>query len=468
MSSNKVERLGLVGLGVMGRSLAQNFQDQGVPLVVYERDQHLAEQARPLLTENTVWTDGLDDLAASLPTPRAILLMVQAGEPVDQVIDALRPHLQAGDIIIDGGNSAYLDTKRRQLALATDGIELIGLGVSGGEEGARYGPAMMSGGPEKAWELVAPLLTKVAAKTPAGEACCKRMGEGASGHLVKTVHNGIEYGIMQALAEAYDLMRSGAGKEMAEISDIFEAWNKGPLQSYLVEISSLICRREAEDGSPMLDKVVDKAGQKGTGRWASLAAIEHGVAASAIAEAVFARAVSSEIESRQTTSRSYPPVSSIELDMKALEQAILTSSIIAFSQGFALIEAVANEEGWKVELGEVAKVWRGGCILRARLLDDFSQAIEETSGTSSPLIASPHLSGLLRQSLPGLRMSVASGVMGGIALPVLSSSLAWVDGMTRARGPANFLQGLRDCFGAHGFERIDQTGSHSIDWSSPR
>lgn len=456
------EPLGLIGLGTMGRNLALNLADRGTRLVVWERDAALAAQARAVLPAATVWSDGPAGLAAALPAPRAILLMVTAGPAVDAVIGALRPALAPGDVIVDGGNADARDTARRQAALTGTGIALIGLGVSGGEEGARFGPSLMAGGAPEAWALVAPTLEAIAARTPGGAACCALLGAGAAGHFVKTVHNGIEYAVMQALAESYDLMRSGLGMTPDGIGDVFAGWNAGPLQSYLVEIAADVVRTRDDDGGPLLDKVLDRAGQKGTGRWASLAALDYGVPAPTIAEAVFARAVSARGDERAALAATGRP-GGLDLDLGDLEAALRAATIAAFVQGLDLIAAADAAEGWAVDRAAVARVWRAGCILRAALLDRLADAAREV-GPGALLLRSPALGAELQEALPGLRRTVAAAALAGFAVPAMGSALAWVDGMTRARVPADFLQGLRDRFGAHRFERSDRPGSFHADW----
>lgn len=453
--------LGLIGLGTMGRNLALNLCDHGTPLVAWERDRELAATARAALPATTVWAGGPAELAAALPAPRAVLLMVTAGPAVDAVIEALLPALAAGDVIIDGGNADARDTARRQADLAGTGIELIGLGVSGGEDGARFGPALMAGGASAAWERVAPTLTAIAARTPDGTPCCARLGAGAAGHFVKTVHNGIEYAVMQALAEAYDLMRHGLGMTPGAVGATFEDWNAGPLQGYLVEIAADVTRTRDDDGTPLLDRVADRAGQKGTGRWASLAALDYGVPAPTIAEAVFARAVSARSDDRQALAIERRPMTGLAIE--DLESAVHAATLAAFVQGFDLIAAADAAEGWAVDRGAVARVWRSGCILRAALLDRLGDAAREVPD-GALLLHAQALSEELRTVLSGLRRTVAAASLAGHAVPAMMSALAWVDGMTRARVPADFLQGLRDRFGAHRFERIDRAGSFHADW----
>lgn len=454
--------LGIIGLGTMGRNLALNLTDHGVPLVAWERDADLAARARSELPEATVWAGDAADLARKLTSPRAVLLMVTAGAAVDAVIAGLRPHLDAGDVIIDGGNTDAADTTRRQKDLAADGIHLIGLGVSGGEEGARHGPALMAGGDVQAWERVAPTLRSVAARAQDGAPCCDRLGGGAAGHFVKTVHNGIEYAVMQALAEAYDLMRHGQGLDMATIGETFARWNRGPGGGYLVEIAADVVRTRDGDGAPLLDKVIDRAGQKGTGRWASLSALDLGVAAPSIAEAVFARAVSAARDERQALAADAP--GTVTIDPADLEAAFRATALLSFLQGFVLIATADARDGWQVDPVAVAKVWRAGCILRAPLLDRLAEAFGSLPAGRHPL-AAPSLRAELAETLPGLRRTAAGAIGAGYAVPALTSALSWHDGMVRARVPADFLQGLRDRFGAHTFERIDAPGSHHAAWS---
>lgn len=454
--------LGIIGLGTMGRNLALNLADHEVPLVAWERDEDLAARARNELPPETVWADDAAGLARRLVAPRAVLLMVTAGAAVDAVIAALTPHLSDGDVIVDGGNTDTPDTARRQAALAQDGIHLIGLGVSGGEEGARRGPALMAGGDPAAWDRVAPTLQAIAARAADGTPCCDLLGGGGAGHFVKTVHNGIEYAVMQALAEAYDLMRNGRGLDVDAIGGIFAAWNRGPGGGYLVEIAADVVRTRDADGLPLLDKVVDRAGQKGTGRWASFAALDLGVAAPSIAEAVFARAVSAAWNDRRALAAT--PPGAVEVTDADLESAVRATTLLSFLQGFALIAAADGQNGWSVDPVAVARVWRAGCILRAPLLDRLADAFDALPHGAHPL-AAPALRAELDGTLSGLRRVAAAAIGAGYAVPALTSALSWHDGMTRARVPADFLQGLRDRFGAHTFERIDAPGSHHADWS---
>ncbi|MFX4222184.1 MAG: NADP-dependent phosphogluconate dehydrogenase [Thalassobaculum sp.] len=454
--------LGIIGLGTMGRNLALNLADHGVPLVAWERDAELAARARAELPETADWARDAADLAARLDAPRSILLMVTAGAAVDAVIAALRPHLASGDTIIDGGNTEAADTARRQTDLAGDGIHLIGLGVSGGEEGARHGPALMAGGDPEAWARIAPTLQAIAARAADGAPCCDRLGRGAAGHFVKTVHNGIEYAVMQSLAETYDLMRHGLGMDVDTIGATYATWNRGPGGGYLVEIAADVVRTRDADGAPLLDKVVDRAGQKGTGRWASLAALDLGVAAPSIAEAVFARAVSAARDERRDLAAD--PPGRVDVTVDDLESAMRAATLLAFLQGFALISAADARDGWSVDPVAVARVWRAGCILRAPLLDRLAGAFESLPKGGHPLSA-PSLRGELAETLTGLRRVAAAAIGAGYAVPALTSALSWHDGMVRARVPADFLQGLRDRFGAHTFERIDAPGSHHADWT---
>lgn len=447
----------------MGRNLALNLVDHGVPLVAWERDPALAATARAALPTTTQWANTPAELAQALPRPKAILLMVQAGEAVDSVIAALRPALSPDDIIIDGGNADTRDTERRQIALAANGgPKLIGLGVSGGEDGARYGPSLMAGGDARAWERVRPALEAIAARAEDGAACCARLGNGAAGHFVKTVHNGIEYAVMQALAEAYDAMRHGLRLDVDTIAKAFADWNTGRSQGFLVEIAAEVVATRGADGCPLIDRIVDRAGQKGTGRWASLAALEYGVPAPSIAEAVFARAISSRSEERQALDSKLPS-SGLELDLDTLADAVHATTIAAFVQGFDMIATADEAQQWNVQIPDVARVWRAGCILRASLLNRLAAAAEVVPAGAS-LLRAPELRAELDAALPGLRRTVAATALAGIPAPVHGSALAWIEGMTRARGPANLLQGLRDRFGAHGFERTDAPGTHHGEW----
>jgi 6-phosphogluconate dehydrogenase len=449
--------IGVIGLGVMGANLALNLADSGNRVSVYNRTVSVTDEfmAGEAAGKDMAAAATLEEFVASLAGPRVILLMVTAGKPVDYVISDLMPLLEPGDIIIDGGNSLYSDTRRRCDDLQEKGIRFVGAGVSGGEEGARHGPSIMPGGNPEAWPLIEPILKGIAAKAPDGAPCCEWLGKGGAGHFVKMVHNGIEYGDMQVIAEAYDLMRRGMGLEPAAIADVFSEWNEGRLQSYLVEITADIMR-VTEDGVPMVDVILDAAGQKGTGKWTVIASMEAGEPTTLVAEAVYARVVSSDPERRARTANRFDrPITPIEgVRVDDIESALYASKIISYAQGFRLLHATSEVEGWDLDMGTIASIWRAGCIIRARFLQDITAAY-----TADPDLADLGEAGFftdaLREAEPGWRRVVAAAVDSGIPSPAYSSALAYFDGMRSRRLPASLIQAQRDFFGAHTFERVD-------------
>ncbi len=462
--------IGVLGLGVMGRNLALNIADRGVTVAGYERDPELLKLAR----REAVAVGAHDDLAefvASLRAPRAVLLMITAGPAVDQAIEALLPLLSPGDVIADGGNSDYQDTVRREAGAREAGIGYLGLGVSGGEEGARHGPALMAGGADETYKRLEPVLLAIAAKADDGAPCAERLGNAAAvGHFVKMMHNGIEYADMQLIAEIYDLLARGQGFGAGEIAEIFEAWRDGPLASFLIDVTATVLRKlDEETGRPLVDLVLDSAGQKGTGRWASIAALELGVAAPSIAEAVSARVVSSLVEERAAAAERFPrPAAGAEtVTTEQLAEALLAGKICAYAQGFAVLAAASEANGWELALDKVARNWRAGCIIRAGFLDDVASAFSNNSGIANLLMA-PAFSDILERTVPALRAVVAAAVGGGIPVPALSASLAYFDGYVSARLPANLIQAQRDFFGAHQFKRIDRPGEFHEDWYADR
>jgi len=454
--------IGVVGLGVMGLALALNLKDNGKKVVGSNRSAGPRERARAAGLDVV---DTLDAMATELARPRVVLLSVPAGAAVDTVIEGLAPHLEDGDIVIDSGNSHYTDSERRTAELAKRGILFSGTGVSGGEEGARHGPAIMVGCAEQAYGRLKPLFDAIAAKFE-GEPCSGWMGPGGAGHFVKMVHNGIEYADMQLIAEIDLVLRDGMGFDEAGSADTFARWNEGPLASYLVEITAEVLRaRDPATDEPVVRIIADRAGQKGTGRWTGLSAIELGVPAPSIIAAVQARALSSATAARHEASsgRDHPPAR-IDLSRETLADALLAAKISAYAQGFMLLSAAAQEHGWPFRAGAVAAVWRAGCIIRARLLDDIMHAAERGMGPAGLLAAAP-LSGMIDDALPGLRATVAACAKEGIPAPALSSALAWIDGMRAPKVGASLIQAQRDFFGAHGFERIDKEGQFHLDGS---
>ncbi|HEY0590622.1 MAG TPA: NADP-dependent phosphogluconate dehydrogenase [Thermoanaerobaculia bacterium] len=456
--------IGVVGLGVMGESLALNLDDHGARVAVWNLEREWVDR---FLAENSgrrfAGTKTFGDLVASLDRPRRVLIMIKAGEPVDQTLAALLPLLDPEDIVIDGGNSHYLDTERRLKTAAARGVRYVGCGVSGGEGGARYGPSLMPGGDASAWPSLRPLFESIAAKSEFGP-CAAWMGAGGAGHFVKMVHNGIEYADMQAIAEAYDLLRRCGGLDAGQLAAVFASWNEGELESFLLEVTTKIFRaRDPETGRPLVDLIVDEAGQKGTGRWTAEVALERGVAAPTIAEAVFARIVSSAKAQRVAASSILagpkPRVAADAADAVAAEAraALLGTRICAYAQGFALIAAASAENGWGVDLREVARVWTAGCIIRARLLRHVIAAFEEEPAARNVMLHGS-IAELLLEAQRGWRAGLARFQANGIPAPTISSALAYYDAYRTAALPQNLTQAQRDYFGAHGYRRVDRPG----------
>lgn len=453
--------IGLIGLAVMGRNLALNINDHGYTVVVYNRshektDAFMAGEARDTSIRAT---QTLDELVNTLSSPRRIMLMIKAGKPVDQTIDALLPLLDEGDIIIDGGNSYYRDTVRRTQDLHEKGIRFIGTGISGGEEGARFGPSIMPGGNPEAWPYVKAIFQDIAAQVDA-EPCCQWIGEGGAGHYVKMVHNGIEYGDMQLIAEAYHFMYLGLGMTHAEMQATLKEWNKGPLNSYLIEITADIMGVNDTDGLPLLEKILDTAGQKGTGTWTAMSALEQGMPLTLISEAVFARSLSALKQARITANDHYPfEIPPYEGDravaLEKLHDALYASKIISYAQGFMLMQRASDEYQWQLDPGNIALTWRGGCIIRSRFLNDIKAAYDKTPDLQN-LLLDDFFKQAIKTALPAWQQTVQMSVGMGIAIPAFSSALSFFYGYRSGRSSANLLQAQRDYFGAHTYERIDQ------------
>jgi 6-phosphogluconate dehydrogenase len=460
--------IGVLGLGVMGRNLALNIADRGFQVTGYERDAKLLTQARAE-AETVVSTGDLASFIAGIRAPRALILMITAGPAVDQALDTVLPLLAPGDVIADGGNSDHQDTARREARAREAGIGYLGLGVSGGEEGARHGPALMAGGAATAYDRLDPILLAIAARADDGTPCAARLGNaGAVGHFVKMMHNGIEYADMQLIAEIYDILSRGQRLGAAEIAGVFEAWREGPLSSFLIDVTATVLRREdPETGRPLVDMVLDTAGQKGTGRWASIAGLELGVAAPSIAEAVSARVVSSLQSERAAAGARFtrPGGTASKVDNLQLADALLAGKICAYAQGFAVLAAASDANGWKLALDKVARIWRAGCIIRAGFLDDVARAYTEDPKLSN-LIMAPEFVEMLERSIPALRAVVTAAIGAGIPAPALSASLAYFDSYVSTRLPANLIQAQRDFFGAHRYQRIDRPGDFHSDWST--
>jgi 6-phosphogluconate dehydrogenase len=464
--------IGLIGLAVMGQNLVLNMEEHGFRVAVYNRTQQKTDAflAGPARGRGIRGASTLEELVGALERPRRVMLMVQAGRAVDAVLDELVPLLEEGDIVIDGGNSFFEDTIRRERALRERGLHYLGAGVSGGEEGARHGPSIMPGGPAAAWEPVRPILQAIAAQVD-GESCCDWLGEDGAGHFVKMVHNGIEYGDMQLIAEAYDLLRHGVGLTPAELQRVFAGWNEGDLDSYLIEITRDILGTHDDDGRLVLDVILDAAGQKGTGRWTAVTALHQGIPVTLVTEAVFARSLSALKEERVAASEHLSgPDARFEGDREAFVEdvgrALYAAKIASYAQGFMLLSAAAAEHGWTLDLGKVAMLWRGGCIIRSRFLRDIRDAYADDPALSNLLLA-PYFRDAVVGAQDAWRRVVAQGVALGIAMPAFSAALAFYDGYRRGRLPANLIQAQRDYFGAHTFERVDRPrGEYThFDWT---
>jgi 6-phosphogluconate dehydrogenase len=465
------QAIGVVGLAVMGRNLALNIESRGHAVSVYNRsraktDELIAEHPDKKL----VPAYSLEEFVESLETPRRILLMVKAGEGTDDTIDALRPLLQKGDILIDGGNTHFTDTIRRNQDLAKSGLHFIGTGVSGGEEGALKGPSIMPGGQREAYDLVAPILTEIAAKAPDGEPCVAYMGPDGAGHFVKMVHNGIEYGVMQLIAESYDVLKRVAGLSNEELGKVYVEWNKGELDSYLIEITSKIfSKKDEETGKDLVDVILDRAAQKGTGKWTSQNALDLGAPLPLITEAVFARVLSSLKDQRVAASKVLSgPSPKFDGDraafVESVRRALYLSKIVSYAQGFAQLRAASEEYKWDLHYGEIAKIFRAGCIIRARFLQKITDAYEKNPQLAN-LLLDPYFSDIAAKYQDALRDVVVAAVKAGIPVPAFSSAIAYFDAYRSERLPANLVQAQRDFFGAHTFERVDKAGSFHANWA---
>ncbi len=467
--------IGVTGLAVMGRNLARNLARHGHIVALhnrtYARTTRLVDEHGD---EGTfVPSESLEDFVASLTKPRAIIIMVKAGRPTDDVIDELAPLLDEGDIVIDCGNAHFADTRRREAQLRDQGLHFVGCGVSGGEEGALNGPSIMPGGSAESYQKLGPIFESIAAvvdDTP----CCVHVGPDGAGHFVKMVHNGIEYADMQLIAEAYDLLRQGLGVEPGEIAKIFRSWNEGDLESFLIEITAdVLAQQDAATGKAFVDIVLDEAEQKGTGRWTVQSALDLGIPITGIAEATFARALSGHAEQRSPAQEAFgTEVGDLDVIDRAVfvedvRRALYASKVVAYAQGFDHIAAGSAEYDWDVDPGAMAMIWRGGCIIRARFLNRIKEAYDADPQLSSLLVA-PYFADAVRSGVDSWRRVVASAAMAGIPTPAFSSSLAYYDGLRRDRLPAALIQGLRDNFGAHTYHRVDKEGSFHTEWAGDK
>ncbi len=452
--------IGLIGLAVMGENLVMNMASKGFTVAVYNRtvakvDKFVEGRGKGM---SIVGTHSLQELADALAKPRKVMLMVKAGQAVDDFIEALLPYLEAGDIIIDGGNSHFPDTIRRTAYVESKGLLYVGCGVSGGEEGALNGPSMMPGGSPAAWPAVGPIFQAICAKAD-GAPCCERAGENGAGHFVKMVHNGIEYGDMQLICEAYQLMRGVLGMTADEMHEVFARWNETELDSYLIEITRDILAYKDTDGQPIVDKILDTAGQKGTGKWTAIAALDEGVPLTLIGEAVFARCLSAMKEERVTASKAFAkPEAAFTGDRAALlediRKALYAAKIISYAQGFSLMRTAAKTYGWNLHYGDIALMWRGGCIIRSVFLGKIKEAFDQNPELSN-LVLDPYFKAQITDMVPAWRRVAAAAVTYGVAAPAMLSALAYFDGYTTECLPANLLQAQRDYFGAHTYERVD-------------
>ncbi|MEM8539689.1 MAG: NADP-dependent phosphogluconate dehydrogenase [Pseudomonadota bacterium] len=462
--------VGLIGLGTMGRNLALNIADNGFDIAVFNRTVSRVKEftdSAGKFADKITGTESLEDFVAAMASPRQIILMVQAGQAVDDQIAAIKHLLDKDDIIIDAGNANFGDSNRRAKEAADEGRRFLGIGVSGGEEGARFGPSIMGGGPRDAWDQVAPVLEAISAKYQ-GQACATWMGEGGAGHFVKMVHNGIEYADMQMIAEVYGILRDGMGMDAPAISDVFSKWNEGPLKSYLIEISAEVSKViDEKAGIPILDVILDKAGQKGTGRWTAIEAQHLATPVTAIEAAVAARNISSRIDERADGESIFGAApgaidqNSVTID--ALEQALLAGKIACYAQGFVMLAQASDTYDWKLPMPDVAKVWREGCIIRSAMLNDMAEALAASPGKN--LMFAPFFADKLKASHNGLREVVGQAALSGNPVPALSAGLAYFDMMRTGRSTANMIQAQRDFFGAHTFQRIGEEGAHNGPWN---
>lgn len=458
--------IGMIGLAVMGANLARNIESRGFKVAVYNRTKSVTDKFVADFPGNFIGAADLKSFVESLERPRKIIIMVKAGAPVDAVIDELLPLLESGDIIIDAGNTYYKETQRREKDLKAKGIYFLGVGVSGGESGALMGPSIMPGGDKSAWEKISNILEQISAKVD-GEACTAYIGADGSGHFVKMVHNGIEYADMQMIAESYHLLKQLGGHQPAKLAEIFSKWNEGILSSYLIEITAKIfTKADTDTHKPLVDLILDKAGQKGTGKWTVLEALELGAPVPSITAAVDARILSSLKSERIVASKHLESKTSEDFAISNLEsdveQALYAAKILAYAQGMYLIEKAGKAYNWNLNLGEIAALWRGGCIIRASLLAEITKAYQEPNLTN--LVLSKHFSESLNKSIPALRRINSYAVQAGIPLPAMSSALGYYDSYRLANLPQNLIQAQRDFFGAHTYERIDREGSFHTEW----
>jgi 6-phosphogluconate dehydrogenase len=470
MSSNQCD-IGLIGLAVMGENLVLNLESKGFSVAVFNRTTEVTEKfaASRAKGKNIHPTKTIEEFVGALKRPRKAMIMIKAGKPVDQVIGELTPLLEKGDVIIDGGNSLFTDTQRRCKDLESRGIHYVGCGVSGGEEGALKGPSLMPGGSRGSWEIIAPIFRKIAAQVD-GEPCCRYMGPDGAGHYVKMVHNGIEYGDMQLICEAYAIMKNVIGMDAPQLAEVFTEWNKGELDSYLIEITSQIFRKiDPDTGKPLVDVILDKAGQKGTGLWTLQSAIQQSVVISTINAAVEARVISSRKDERVASSKILPQPKprKYEGDRKrlidAVRNALYASKIVSYAQGMELLGHASQQYNWNLNFGDIATIWRGGCIIRAKFLNRIVEAYQRDPSLHNLLLDS-YFTDIIAKTQDNWRVAVCAAIEHGVAVPAFSASLAYFDSYRQVRLPANLLQAQRDFFGAHTYERVDKPGIFHTEW----
>jgi 6-phosphogluconate dehydrogenase len=458
----------MIGLGVMGENLARNIERNGYSIAVWNREPSKVDEfVERLAGHEVIGAHTPEEFVKSLERPRKAILLVKAGDPVDWTVDQIKPFMEEGDIIIDGGNSYFMDTERREKALKAEGFNFIGSGVSGGEKGALWGPSLMPGGDRAAYEQIRPIWEAIAAKVDDG-ACVTYIGPGGAGHFVKMVHNGIEYGDMQLIAEAYDLMRTVLRMEAQEMADVFDEWNRGDLESFLIEITAQILRvKDEETGKPLVDLVLDKAGQKGTGKWTSDIALDLGIVTPTIDAAVDTRNLSARKEERVEASKQIkgPERAAFSGDRKemiqAIHDALYASKICSYAQGMNLIRAGSEAYNWNIDLGECSRIWKGGCIIRARFLDKIKQAYGRRADLPN-LLLDPDFNAFVQQSQPNWRRAVATAIQTGVAVPGMSASIGYFDTYRTANLPLNLTQAQRDFFGSHTYERTDKPGQPAV------
>jgi 6-phosphogluconate dehydrogenase len=471
MNTNQCD-IGLIGLAVMGENLALNLESKGFSVAVFNRTTEVTEKfaAERAKGKNIRPTRTVEEFVAALKKPRIAMMMIKAGKAVDMVIGEVVPFLERGDVLIDGGNSLFTDTQRRGKELDPAGIHFVGMGVSGGEEGALKGPSLMPGGSRESWEIIAPIFRKIAAQVD-GEPCCRYMGPDGAGHYVKMVHNGIEYGDIQLICEAYAIMKNILEMEAPELADVFAEWNKGELDSYLIQITSEIFRKVDPDiGKPLVDMILDKAGQKGTGIWTLQAAIKQNVVISTINAAVEARVVSAQKEERVAASKILPQPRALKFKgnrprfIDAIRDALYASKIVSYTQGMDLLRSGSTTYDWKLNLSDIATIWRGGCIIRAKFLNRIVEAYKRNAALHN-LLLDKYFTRIIKKAQRNWRVAVSAAIKHGVAVPAFSASLAYFDSYRSARLPANLLQAQRDFFGAHTYERIDKPGVFHTEWS---